>query len=219
MSVAAISSSSLFDVSNQNVVSKREKIQQEFQQLGQDLQSGDLTAAQTDFTTLQQLVPKLASIPTTAAGSTTGTTTGTAGATTSAAASTPTTTVASTDPRVQAFAQLEQDIQSGNTSGAQQDYSNIQQIFQQRASEHNNHRFHTGGFSGAPGVSTLPGGVGSLPSGVGQLFQQLGQALQSGDLNSAKQAYSSLQQDFLQVSQSSRQEQAQSASPSVSFNA
>jgi outer membrane protein assembly factor BamD (BamD/ComL family) len=218
MSVAAISSSSLFDVSNQNVVSKREKIQQEFQQLGQDLQSGDLTAAQTDFTTLQQLVPKLASIPTTAAGSTTGTTTG--ATTTSAAASTPTTTVASTDPRVQAFAQLEQDIQSGNTSGAQQDYSNIQQIFQQRASEHNNHRFHTGGFSGAPGgVSTLPGGVGSLPSGVGQLFQQLGQALQSGDLNSAKQAYSSLQQDFLQVSQSSRQEQAQSASPSVSFNA
>jgi len=205
MSLAAISSSSLFNVSNDNVVSKREQIQQEFQQLGQDLQSGDLTAAQTDFTTLQQLVPKLASIPTSSGATTNGT-----GATSDAAPAT-TNTVESADPRVQAFAQLEQDIQAGNTSAAQQDYSNIQQIFAQRA--HDNHRFHTGGFNGAPGdVSTLPGGVG-------QLFQQLGQALQSGDLSAAQQAYSSLRQDFLQSSQSSGQSQSQSASPSVSFNA
>ncbi|MGH9591415.1 MAG: hypothetical protein ACRD25_13535 [Terracidiphilus sp.] len=209
MSVAAISSSSQFDVSNQNVVSKREQIQREFQQLGQDLQSGDLTAAQTDFTTLQQLVPKLASIPTAASDTTTGTTA--TSSTTTETTSTPTSTVASNDPRVQAFAQLEQDIQSGNTSGAQQDYSNIQQIFQQRA--HDNHRFHTGGFNGAPG------GVSTLPGGVGQLFQRLGQALQSGDLTSATQAYSSLQQDFLQASQSNGQAQAQNASPSVSFSA
>jgi hypothetical protein len=213
MSVAAISASSAFDVSNQNVVSKREQIQQEFQQLGQDLQSGDLTAAQTDFTSLQQLVPKLASIPTTSTGTTTGTTTtsGTTSGTTAATTSTPQSTVASTDPRVQAFAQLEQDVQAGNTSAAQQDYSNIQQIFLQRA--HNNHRLHTGGFNGAPG------GVSTLPGGVGQLFHQLGQALQSGDLTSARLAYSSLRQDFGQARQSNGTAQTESASRSVSFNA
>jgi outer membrane protein assembly factor BamD (BamD/ComL family) len=203
MSIAAISASNAFDVSNQNVVSKREAIQQEFQQLGQDLQSGDLTAAQTDFTTLQQLVPKLASISTSPSTTTNGTTT-------SGTNSTPQSGVESADPRVQAFAQLEQDIQSGNTSAAQQDYSNIQQIFQQHA--HSNHRLHTGGFDGAPG------GESTLPGGVSQLFQQLGQALQSGDLSGAQQAYTSLQQDFLQANQSKGQAQSQT-SPSVSLSA
>jgi hypothetical protein len=201
MTVAAISASSAFDVSNQNVVSKREQIQQEFQQLGQDLQSGDLTAAQTDFTSLQQLVPKLASTTTTSTGTASGST----------ATSGTTSTAQSTDPRVQAFAQLEQDVQAGNTSAAQQDYAHIQQIFQQRA--HNNHRLHTGGFNGAPG------GVSTLPGGVGPVFQQLGQALQNGDLTSARLAYSSLQQDFGQASQSNSTAQTESASPSVSFNA
>ena len=206
MSLAAISPSSLFDVSNQNVFSHREQIQQEFQQLGQDLQSGDLTAAQTDFTTLQQLVPKLASIPTAASDTTTAT------SATSNAAPATTSTVESADPRVQAFAQLEQDIQAANTSAAQQDYSNIQQIFAQRAAEHNNHRQHLGGFNGAPG------GVSALPGGFGQLFQQLGQALQSGDLSAAQQAYSSLRQDFLQSNQSPGA-QSQAGSPSVSLTA
>ncbi len=205
MSVAAISASSAFDVSNQNVVSKREQIQQEFQQLGQDLQSGDLTAAQTDFTSLQQLVPKLASTSTTSTGTSSGSTA------TSGTSSTPQNTVQSTDPRVQAFAQLEQDVQAGNTSAAQQDYAHIQQIFQQRT--HNNHRLHTGGFNGAPG------GVSTLPGGVGQVFQQLGQALQNGDLTSARLAYSSLQQDFGKASQSNGTPPTESASPSVSFNA
>src|SRR6202012_2606903 len=105
----------------------------------------------------------------------------------------------------------EQDIQAGNTSAAQQDYSNIQQIFQQRA--HNNHRLHTGGFNGAPG------GVSTLPGGVGQVFQQLGQALQNGDLTSARLAYSSLQQDFGKESQSNGTAGTDTASPSVSFSA
>lgn len=199
MSVAGISASSAFNVSNQNVTTKREQIQQEFQQLGQDLQSGNLTAAQSDFTTLQQLVPKLSTIST-SSGTTTGTTSS------SDAGPATTSTAASSDPRVQAFTQLEQDIQAGNTSAAQQDYSNIQQIFQQRA--HNNHRLHDGAINGAPG------GISSLP-GASQLFQQLGQALQSGDLSGAQQAYSSLQQDFLQSSET----QSQTASSSVSLSA
>ena len=114
MSVSGISSTSLFAGTDQNVVSKhQQQVQQDFQQLGQDLQSGNLTAAQSDFTSLQQLVPQLGSNSQTS----------------------------SSDPRVQAFNQLEKDIQSGNVSGAQQDYSNIQQMFQNR-SEHFHHHHH-----------------------------------------------------------------------------
>jgi uncharacterized protein YukE len=57
MSVSAISGSSFFDYSTQNVQNKMQQFQQEFQQLGQDLRSGNLSAAQADFATLQQLGP------------------------------------------------------------------------------------------------------------------------------------------------------------------
>ena len=54
MSVAGISSSNLFNYSNQNVQNNPQSLQQEFQQLSQDLQSGNLSAAQQDVSTLQQ---------------------------------------------------------------------------------------------------------------------------------------------------------------------
>ena len=61
MSVAGISSSNLFDFNSQSVQNRKQQFQQEFQQLGQDLQSGNLSAAQTDFTTLQQSGPQISS--------------------------------------------------------------------------------------------------------------------------------------------------------------
>ena len=91
MSVSGISSSNLFDSTNQSVQNNRQKIQQEFHQLGQDLQSGNLSAAQSDFATLQQLAPQNSSTASSTSGS----------------------------PLVQAFNQLGQDLQSGNLSGAQ----------------------------------------------------------------------------------------------------
>jgi hypothetical protein len=54
MSVAGISSSGLFNYAAQGVNNNVQQFRQEFQQLGQDLQSGNLSAAQTDFATLQQ---------------------------------------------------------------------------------------------------------------------------------------------------------------------
>jgi outer membrane protein assembly factor BamD (BamD/ComL family) len=119
MSVSGISTTNLYSGSDQNVVSKRQEIQKEFQQLGEDITSGDLTAAQSDYTALQQLVPKLDS----------------------------NTSSLSTDPRVKAFDQLEKDIQSGNLSAAQQDYANIQQMFQNR-SEGGHHPHGGNGGSG-----------------------------------------------------------------------
>ena len=131
MSVSGISTASSFANTSQNVISKREAIQKEFQQLGQDLQSGDLSAAQADYVSLQQLVPKLD--PNSQSQSSASSTT-----TSSASSSTQ-----SSDPRVQAFDQLEKDIQSGNVSAAQQDYSNIQQMLQRGQRFH--HHVHNPG--------------------------------------------------------------------------
>lgn len=100
--------------------SQMQQIQQDFKQLGQDLQAGNLTAAQSDFTTLQNALPQISSAPSS--------------------------TSQSNSPIVQAFAQLSQDLQSGNLTAAQQDYSTIQQDFQSRSSQtHHHHRHHFGG--------------------------------------------------------------------------
>jgi Skp family chaperone for outer membrane proteins len=56
MSVSGISSSSYLSQSVQSWQAKAQKIQSEFQQLGQDLQAGSLTQAQSDFSMLSQNV-------------------------------------------------------------------------------------------------------------------------------------------------------------------
>jgi outer membrane protein assembly factor BamD (BamD/ComL family) len=132
MSVSGISSN-LFGFSNPTVQSKAEQIQQEFQQLGEDLQSGNLSAAQSDYTTLEQLVPH--------------------SSTTSSTSSTQT-----SNPLAQAFNQLGQDLQSGNLSAAQQDYANIQQDMQNHAEQtqgHGHHHHHGGGDSQTSSISQL----------------------------------------------------------------
>jgi outer membrane protein assembly factor BamD (BamD/ComL family) len=128
MSVSGISSSSLYDT--QTVQNNFQKAQQEFQQLGKDLQSGNLSAAQSDFTTLQNLLPQ------------------------STAA---TTASQSGNPIAQAFAQLGKDLQSGNLSAAQSDFATIQQDFKNQASQgtqaSSGHHHHHGG--GSSEVSQL----------------------------------------------------------------
>ena len=54
MSVSGVSSSSSLSQSMQTWQAKAQKIQSEFQQLGQDLQAGNFTQAQSDFSTLSQ---------------------------------------------------------------------------------------------------------------------------------------------------------------------
>lgn len=118
MSLSGISSSSLFNYENQSTQSqnKMKQFQQEFEQLGEDLQSGNLSAAQSDFSTLQQMAPQ-----------------------------SNTSSSTSSDPVQQAFNQLAQDLQSGNLSAAQQDYTNIQQDFQSQAAHAHGHHHHHGG--------------------------------------------------------------------------
>ena len=54
MSVSGVSSSSSLSQSLQTWQAKAQKIQSEFQQLGQDLQAGNLSQAQSDFSTLSK---------------------------------------------------------------------------------------------------------------------------------------------------------------------
>ena len=99
-----------------SMFSQLQQFQQEFQQLGQDLTSGNLNAAQSDFVTLQKDLPQ--------------------------STSTSTSTSQSSSPIAQAFSQLSQDLQAGNLSGAQQDYSTIQQEFQSQAAQMGHHHHH-----------------------------------------------------------------------------
>ena len=115
MSVSGILSSGLSSYNVQNLQSNRQQFQQEFQQLGTDLQSGNLSAAQSDFATLQQNGPQASS------------------------------SSQSTNPLAQAFNQLSTDLQTGNTTAAQQDYAKIQQDLQSQGAQMHHHHHHGGG--------------------------------------------------------------------------
>jgi outer membrane protein assembly factor BamD (BamD/ComL family) len=104
-----------------SMLSQWQQFQQDFKQLGKDLQSGNLSAAQSDFATLQSDLPQTSS--------------------------TSTSTSQNSNPIAQAFNQLSQDLKSGNLTAAQQDYSTIQQDIQNQAPQahHHHHHHHFGG--------------------------------------------------------------------------
>jgi hypothetical protein len=138
---------------------------QDLGQFGEDLESGNLSAAEQDFSALQIEGAQTTSTP---------------GFTSADSAGTNSTAAQSSNPIAQAFDQLSVDLQTGNLSAAQQDYSNIQQEAQngsqnQTGELHFNHERHI------PGVSDL--------------FDQLGQQLQSSNLSTAQQTYSSILQN------------------------
>jgi outer membrane protein assembly factor BamD (BamD/ComL family) len=116
MSVSGILSSILLPNDFSKVQSRGQQFKQQFQQLGQDLQSGNLSAAQADFAALRP-----SSAQTTAASSS-----------------------QSTSPIAQAFQQLSTDLQSGNVSAAQKDFAALQQDFQSDATQGggHHHRHH-----------------------------------------------------------------------------
>jgi len=170
MSVSGIFSSSYSNYENQTIQNNMQQFRQEFQQLGQDLQSGNLSAAQQDFATLQQLSPQASS----------------------------TSSAASSNPITQAFNQLSQDLQSGNLSAAQQDYTNIQQDFQNQISGqnptnevHHGHHHHHGGGGESSELSQLFSQLGqALQSGnlstAQQTYNTMLQDLQQFSLGSGQ---------------------------------
>jgi outer membrane protein assembly factor BamD (BamD/ComL family) len=215
-------------------------IAQAFNQLSQDLQSGNLAAAQSDYQTIVQDLPQqgTASSQGTATGSTS-TQSGNsvaqefaqlgkdlqAGNLTAAQAdfatlqqelpqSSTASSTQSSNPIAAAFNQLSQDLQSGNLTAAQQDYSAIEQDFAAQGitqAAQGTQAHHHHDDDGSSGSNQ-----------VSKLLTELGQELQSGDLSSAKTTYASLEQDFQQFSQSGRQTAGtlfQSSSTSLSVSA
>ena len=120
MSVMGIAGSSIFSFLNSaSAQGSSQNFQKEFQQLGEDLSSGNLSAAQADFQALQ---PQ--------------------GATASSAQN-------SSNPLTTAMQQLATDLQSGNLTGAQQDYATVKQDMQQQGmsemgGHHHHHHAHAG---------------------------------------------------------------------------
>ncbi len=125
MSVAGILStafSALSSLGSQQTATRRQQFQQSMQQLGQDLQAGNLSAAQTDFAAVQQLLPQKATTDSSSTSSTSSTD----------SAKTSTSSL---------FSQLATDLQAGNLSAAQQDYAAIRQSVRSGAA-HSHHPRH-----------------------------------------------------------------------------
>jgi hypothetical protein len=135
MLVTGVSSSNFFQPTvAQGVQNKFQQIQSQFQQLGVDLQSGNLSQAQVDFAALTKDLPTAQ--PPSAGGSGT------------------------TNAIAQAFKTLGQDLQAGNLSAAQQDFAAIQKSEQQRSNQHPNH--HRAAASGQPDSGPIAQAFGAL---------------------------------------------------------
>jgi hypothetical protein len=135
MLVTGVSSSNFFQPTvAQGVQNKFQQIQSQFQQLGVDLQSGNLSQAQVDFAALTKDLPTAQ--PPSAGGSGT------------------------TNAIAQAFKTLGQDLQAGNLSAAQQDFAAILQGAQQKSNHHLSH--HRVAVSGQPGGGPIAQAFGAL---------------------------------------------------------
>ncbi len=145
MSIAGLFASGLLASQRlQPAQSQLQKFQQQFKQLGNDLSTGNLAAAQSDFSALQTANPQL---------------------TTSANAQSGTNGVGA------AFNQLANDLQSGNLGGAQQDFSSIQNsLTQQTNSTLTGHR-HLGLAQELQELTNSSSPTGQAFSQLGQALQ------------------------------------------------
>ena len=127
---------------NQGIQSQFQQFRQQFQQLGQDLQSGSLSAAQTDFASLQQL---------------------------QSSSSASSALLQASNPASQDFTQLAQDLKAGNLTAAQQDYKNMQADFQAHVPQWHAHRHHSH-MAGVPNQSNPYDQNGQSTNGLAQLL-------------------------------------------------
>jgi outer membrane protein assembly factor BamD (BamD/ComL family) len=196
---------------------KFEQIKEQFQQLGQDLQSGNLTQAQTDYATLSKEFPGANQAGTTAGATTAATTAATTTATTNTTPTTTATTTTGTASTAQQFAQLGQDLQSGNLQAAQQDYTNLQQSAQPNGAQqvrghHRGHHHHGGGSQSASATSSSS----SQTNPISHAFGTLSQDLQAGNLSGAQSAFATLQNDLQQIGGFASSSGSNSTSPTSS---
>ncbi len=152
MTVNSISSSNVTQMNDaQYYQDQLQKIRNGVQQLGADLQAGNVSQAQSDYTLLSQNLPG-----------------------------------SQNNTLSQDFSALGQALQSGNLSDAQTAYATLLQDLQKT---HHHHHHHHSANAQAASQQSNP---------IAQAFDALGKALQSGDLSTAQQAYSTIVQDLQQ---------------------
>jgi CubicO group peptidase (beta-lactamase class C family) len=211
MSISSISSNSDYyqNYLTNGSTSLKQQGQQDFTSLADALQSGDLSGAQSAFASLLQLFPNLSPSANSPTQST---------ATSSAASSSSSTSSITND-----LSTLGQAIQSGDLTGAQNDFSKLTQDMQSIGGGHHHHHHHK--TSAGSQDATLASATGSTAgtNSVATDLAALGQALQSGDLKSAGYVYSLLTQDMQSVQQANNQQYAlagpQSTNSTVNSNA
>ncbi len=135
-SIAMLGASALESMVSNSSQTRFQKFKQEFQQLGQDLQSGNVSKAQSDLALLD---------PSAASGSSSSVRPGLVS---------------------QGFSQLAQDLQSGNLTAAQSDYATLQQDLQQRAGLAHHRPASTASFtSGFAQLQQTLGQLGAILAG------------------------------------------------------
>jgi len=190
----------------QNNTQPFQGVQSQFQQLGQDLQAGNLWQAQEDYATLSQYLP----------GGSQSTSTNT------------------NSPIAQAFNTLAQALQQGNLAQAQQDYTAVQQAFQQQGPQADfqnlGQALQAGNLTQAqqyfqlfsqfvPGAnqSNNNNGAANTNTPLAQAVATLGQDLQAGNLSQAQQDFANVQQDLQQqgLLPAQQQQQTQQTQPAA----
>jgi hypothetical protein len=145
----------LSGIYNQNQASASSPYGENMQKLSQDLQSGNLSGAQSDFATVQAAFLQSAT-----------------GTTSSSTA---------TNPVAQALSLLGTDLESGKLSSAQNDFSTVQQDIQSHGTPAANH-FRHGSSLGGNGIS-CPSNTTDIATAQ-QTYATLEQELQQSALGS-----------------------------------
>ena len=176
MSVTGLFGGNLLNYVMQGLQTQGQQIRQDLKKLGSDLSSGNLSAAQSDLTALQQLMPQ---------------------SSTSASAQ-------SSNNIAQAFNKLSSDLKSGNVSAAQQDYATLQQDMQNLRGHHHHHMHSGGGNTNGVNASTTvsqifsqlgqelqAGNLSAAQQAYTTLQQDFAQFMSSGGATTASSAASS----------------------------
>jgi len=249
MSISPLSSSLVSDLSQQHRQNPFQEIRQDFEQLAGALQSGDLSDAQSAYSSIQQLLQSYQGSSNTSAGSSgtstantvqndfaalgqalqsgdltqaqsafsqlqtdvqsarqardNGSTNTTPQAEDQYVPSSYNTATSSTSQELTPAQQVQQDyaqlagaLQSGNLTGAQSAFTALQQALQTQTAN-------------STATTTAAGATSTSSDPILNDFNALGQALQSGNLSQAQSAFSQLQSD-VQAAQQSTASQAQS---------
>ena len=207
MSISSISSNSDYfqSYSINGSDSLKQQRQQDFKSLAVALQSGDLSGAQSAFASLLQMLPNSSSAANSqtqiaATSSTSGSINGTSSITSDLSA-------------------LGQAIQSGDLTGAQNDFSKLTQDMQTIGGGHHHHHHHKTSAGSQDAILASATGSTTGTNSVATDLAALGQALQSGDLKSAGYAYSLLTQDMQSIQQANNQQFTLAGSQSTNSTA